>query len=128
MELNLKHLELKKIRFNNKTKNFLGFGYIYILEYNNKFIYFRYLRDINEDFRKILKEFYGYGVRGLDEIKPNFFLNYIKKEYKKVCEKTKKKELKKKWYYKQMRIKAREDKIKRLEQELNNLKNEPKVK
>ena len=111
-------MELRQIRFNNKIKNLLGFGYIYILEYNKKIIFFRYLKDINEDFRKILKEFYGYGVKGLDEIKPNFFLNYIKKKYNKSCEKTKKTELKKKWYYKQMRIKAKENKIKRLKEEL----------
>ena len=76
-------------------------------------------------FRKLLKDVY----RDLwfKEYPDSFFKRYLKDEYDKQTKATKKTEIKKKSYYAKMRILSKEDKIKRLKEEIVKEKENLKV-
>ena len=119
------NFKIELINFKPKVKSFLNQTRIYILKTDNKFIFLGLKRDINNIFRKLIKDVYG--DLWFKDYPESFFKKYLKDEYDKQTKTTKQTEINKKPYYAKMRIKRKKDKIKRLQEEIlkesENLKN-----
>jgi len=115
-------MKLKKIQFTPKQKRILGINQVYILRFEKPI----FLEETENKSIELLREiFKPYPTQ---EKKREFkeFLDIIHKHYLKNKKKIEKIEKKKKEYYKQLRIKERENKIKRLKEEIKKLENERK--
>lgn len=112
--------KIKLINFKPKVKTFLGSSRVYILKYDNKIIFLGLSYGINNLFREILKDVYG--DLYLIDYPNSFFKRYIVKEYTKGKRQTKRTTKSKKSYYNKLRIENRKRKIKRLQEEIKDLK------
>lgn len=114
--------DIKMLNFKPKASKILGMSRGFYLTYKDKWVYLGYSYDISYIFRNLLKE--TYPNLDFESYPKSFFNEFIHKRYIQMSEKIKCTEEQKKSYYEKMRIISRENKIKRLEAELNKLKGE----
>ena len=108
--------KIEMISFKPKIKTFLGTTRIYILKADRKVYFLGLKNEITQQFRKLLKDVYE--ERYLKDYPESFFKNYLKDEYDKQTKTTKQIEINKKPYYAKMRVLRKEEKIKRLQEEI----------
>ena len=89
--------KIEMINFKPKVKKFLGQTRTYILKSNRKVYFLGLKSDVNDIFRKLLKDVYG--NLWFKDYADSYFKRYLKDEYDKQTKATKKTEIKKKSYY-----------------------------
>ena len=110
------NFKIELINFKPKVKKFLNQTRIYILKSDRKVYFLGLSYDIKDIFRKLIKDVYG--DLWFKDYPESFFKDYLHKEYLKGNEQTKQTEINKKPYYAKMRILRKENKIKRLQEEI----------
>lgn len=109
--------KLYKTTFKSKARKILNRTSLFILEYDNTFIYIPNSYDIDPTFRIILKAIYP-NLDYQDIPEDDFFKKYIIDRYFRICDKVIKTEEKKQAYYKERKRQSILKQIKKLEEEL----------